>query len=1023
MAAERAFDGLDLTQDEVKRLGNALKDEKFRKMLIEYAEEISNPENKRKAEEEIAMMEQERGMNVQFIHPQPGYVLKTTVDGSTKTFINICQNDKIDKPVAKRQVGPDGKNGLMWQIPHSFAPPREDYDKSKKTCKVFDVVFHPDTYRMAMKNERFCKLVEDTAVDGIENQFAVKLDKKNLKHPKLKYKGTPTATVIRERIGSAEKKSADPDSILNQFPYPYDDKTSSEKAKENAIQNGNKAAKKISTPLAQDKFTEPNYTITHRSQVDMSEYRNSPDAKTSTRPTELSIKIELPLLKTAAQANLEIYEKRLVLESVAPALYKLDIKLPYPVNEDEGSAKFDKSKRTLTITLPVIPLKSLSVPFNGLGENEKCETETNVIDDMPPLIEILKEQVNGVVEEDQIEQESMPSTEAVVKGESEDVKNKPKYPGEVKWQLPKYQFSQDNETMNFVLKVNNADSTSIDLDFPGPSDVSIRFKSIGAGLFPVYYSLYLEFSAGCHISPDHSCVDVSNENLVLLLLKDKTSRGLWDAFKSGVDSSYLEEKHFLTEGNLQRELSRLAQEPDMPSQEESLTPQLSVVEMSEKKLTIDIKPPKGKNRRKSRKDSVSSQEEEEEDEYDESAPSSAEIQVIHKHPTPKNLHSILKQRTVSESSEDFGHNNADLPESPRSEGEEQLSSNGGLKKHRSVSFNSHVDRTSFKAFASVSSMTPTLKSKRRRQRKREERLKRRFRSNSEGGTSSGEECSGGRVCLSHSEGEDEELSASKYKAGLSRSISDPGTITGIESFNLSPIADKLEEDEDESKLNDSSDSLSEKTKSKVSETPGSTKELDFRTSSSKGNFEKNENFQLIEGSSGDVIENTRGQSSEIPGMKEQKEKPLQDVNNTEIKHAVDKNKRIAREIKTKLADNCVSGNIGGGDVGQPACEVEDSDDDDFVDAVSSLADEMTSKVNCEDCTADATSRDENLNSSQGAQKIADQSPEKMSDEVNAEKQVTVDTVLSWKEGEVGNEHRTECAFQFSNSVMFDLDVD
>jgi dynein assembly factor 2 len=35
------------TQDELKALEQAMKDESFRKLLMEYAEEISNPENRK----------------------------------------------------------------------------------------------------------------------------------------------------------------------------------------------------------------------------------------------------------------------------------------------------------------------------------------------------------------------------------------------------------------------------------------------------------------------------------------------------------------------------------------------------------------------------------------------------------------------------------------------------------------------------------------------------------------------------------------------------------------------------------------------------------------------------------------------------------------------------------------------------------------------------------------------------------------------------------------------------------------
>lgn len=118
MASKDRLDDLNLSSDEVKRIGEALKNEEFRKLFVEYAQEISDPENRKKYEEEIAQMENERGMNVQFVHPQPGHCIKTSVDGNTKAFINICTNDKIDVPTSTPQVSPDGRRGLHWQIPH-----------------------------------------------------------------------------------------------------------------------------------------------------------------------------------------------------------------------------------------------------------------------------------------------------------------------------------------------------------------------------------------------------------------------------------------------------------------------------------------------------------------------------------------------------------------------------------------------------------------------------------------------------------------------------------------------------------------------------------------------------------------------------------------------------------------------------------------------------------------------------------------------------------------------------------------
>ena len=132
------------------------------------------------------------------------------------------------------------------------------------------------------------------------------------------------------------------------------------------------------------------------------------------------------------------------------------------------------------------------------------------------------------------------------------------------------------------------------------------------------------------------------------------------------------------------------------------------------------------------------EEEEEDDEYD--PPSSAEIKVVHTHPNPS-LQSILKQRTVSESSEDI---NPD-PESPRSpvDDEDELSSSlSSSGKRRSVSFSEHIDKATFKSSASVSSMKTSLKSKRKRQRKWEEKKDKassRRRHNSTGSEGSGDD--------------------------------------------------------------------------------------------------------------------------------------------------------------------------------------------------------------------------------------------------------------------------------------------
>uniref|UniRef100_A0A8C1KB98 PIH1 domain-containing protein 2 n=1 Tax=Cyprinus carpio TaxID=7962 RepID=A0A8C1KB98_CYPCA len=235
---------------------------------------ISNPENKRRYEEEITQLEKDRGTDVQFIHPEAHHVLKTRGAGE-KRFINICSNQLIDKPSCEAGRGRGGKAGYNWCLPFSLTPGRPDRDAAGNRCVIYDVIFHPDALHAAETNKRLMELLHSTAVGGVEDSFHIKLDKGHIKQLKMKYKGVPQA---------------------------------------------------------------------YRSVIDL----------------EIVITVALPLLRSAQDAEVRVQERRLVLESQKPA-YKLDLPLSYPVDEDKGDAKFNKTKKELTITLPVQPIISLSL--------------------------------------------------------------------------------------------------------------------------------------------------------------------------------------------------------------------------------------------------------------------------------------------------------------------------------------------------------------------------------------------------------------------------------------------------------------------------------------------------------------------------------------------------------------------------------------------------------------------------------------------------------------------------------------
>lgn len=171
---KKDWEDLDVTKEELKNLTECLKKEEFRKLLIEYAEEVTDPENRKIYEKEIAQLEKERGVDVTFVNPQPGYVIKTSVNGERKCFLNISKSDIVARPTSHPSYE-DGHRGLQWSIPYTLIPPRDDLDKKNIRCLVFDVVFHPDTIYLASKNARFRDIVNNTAIDGIESNFKVSI--------------------------------------------------------------------------------------------------------------------------------------------------------------------------------------------------------------------------------------------------------------------------------------------------------------------------------------------------------------------------------------------------------------------------------------------------------------------------------------------------------------------------------------------------------------------------------------------------------------------------------------------------------------------------------------------------------------------------------------------------------------------------------------------------------------------------------------------------------------------------------
>lgn len=457
------WDTLNVTRDEVNKIGEALKHKEFRQLFVDYCEEIQDPENRKLYESEITQLQNERGVDITFINPEPGYVIKTSSDGTMKAFINVATNEKIDKPSHSVTTSERGQKGLTWRLPHILAPPRRDLDKKGELCHVYDIVFHPDALHLASRNSSFRQLVNDTAIDAVQQNFKVQLDRANIKFPKgLTYKGIAKPTVIRKKIHDFDGSSMEASPIDGIYPPMPDDSKLLPKE-----------VKQAAAPV--DSYTTPKYKIVQRRGVEFHEMTYELDAKINmTVPHELVITIDLPLLTTTQEANLDVSSKKISLLSEKPAKYKLDIALPYEVLEENGSAKFDKSKRQLIIALPVVKEKSLKMTD---FHREDSGIESDQFNKMENSDEAEDESPVGNDHDDGYQQEAK-------KGENQDVD----------YILPTFTFNHIDEILAFTLHVKNVDPSSISIERQDLHNTAqIKFTSIGSGFFPIHYSFCVKF--------------------------------------------------------------------------------------------------------------------------------------------------------------------------------------------------------------------------------------------------------------------------------------------------------------------------------------------------------------------------------------------------------------------------------------------------------------------------------------------------------------------------------------------------
>ncbi|CAF0932987.1 unnamed protein product [Adineta steineri] len=502
---------LNLTGDELKRFSDAFQNEEFRKLFAQYAEELNDPKNRELYEQEIRTAEEQRGSDVTFVHPNPGHVLKTTINGKTKCFINIATNEHVEKPSFSKSNESNGKTGAHWSLPHCLAGPHEDIDHESKSCTVYDVIFSPDTYRMAETNEKFLNMLEESAIDSVEKNYHCQIDKNNVKRLKMKFKGVPKATILRK------KKENQPQDTEQDLKHETDDII--EKARSNAknhkvvLSSHNRptnsppsttiTSSQIDTPCTDENgFTIPTYRITHRGEFDMQDLSNSliPQVR-SMRPKELVVEIDLPLCASTSNVDLDVCERSIKLHCDSPK-YSLDLPLSYPVRESDSHARFDKKQRKLLVTLAVMKETPSIIEMNPNIPSEEANEE--------------------------------PITLAPTISTNESVESNEK-PSNITYSPIPFEYKQGLAHLALVLHVKNIDKTSLKIENDG-QHITIQLSSLGSGFYPLYHQLCLDFDESNLFDTQENSTKITyNDDNVLILLKKASNDKQLTQFSSSTN--------------------------------------------------------------------------------------------------------------------------------------------------------------------------------------------------------------------------------------------------------------------------------------------------------------------------------------------------------------------------------------------------------------------------------------------------------------------------------------------------------
>ena len=362
-----------ITRTELRSVLKAMDKDGFNTLMDEYIQEISDPKNVKEQNEFLLQSEKTKDLpaNVKLAKPNIGFVLKSEKKQISKSsmkskiFINLCSLQEVPKPEETKHIS----GGSSWSLPYLVNKPRNDMDSKKRHCQTFDVIFNPLAFELSKKYIDFKKFMCDNAIKGINSNILSALkEEASMDYclvSKYDYKGEEVSLINVHGLSTKEfdnKKESIKDYKTN-LMKEIDEKKNKEKIekenKENEENNINEfdqvdvSETKINNINKMTKPTTktPEYKIKYSNEFEMHKLFYNPGNITEKDNTKIIIELFLIQLTdkfSISEVELEIKEGTLILK--AGDIYDCSIQLKSDINEDSMEAKWDKSKKILTVT-------------------------------------------------------------------------------------------------------------------------------------------------------------------------------------------------------------------------------------------------------------------------------------------------------------------------------------------------------------------------------------------------------------------------------------------------------------------------------------------------------------------------------------------------------------------------------------------------------------------------------------------------------------------------------------------------